>query len=150
MAEVRSLHQRQADARAKLEKDIDVWVATGHADRGHLVPLSLCWDGSEVIVAVERKSRTAQNIIAGGTARLGLGATRDVVMVDVTARVIACAEAPEEVVTCYVKRTGWNPTKQAEEFVFLCFRPVRIQVWKELPEISGRTVMRDGEWLTGE
>lgn len=150
MSDVRSLLQRQADARAKLEKDIDVWVATAHANHSHLVPLSLHWDGGEVIVAAERRSLTAQNIIAGGTARLGLGGTRDVVMVDVTARVVACREAPENLVTGYLNRTGWNPAKEAEEFVFLCFRPTRIQVWNELPEISGRTVMKDGEWLTEE
>lgn len=150
MAEIRTLRQRQADALAKLEKDADVWVATAHDSRSHLVPLSLCWDGTEVILAVEGSSRTALNVIAGGTVRLALGDLRDVVMVDATARVVPCPEASDDLTATYLARTGWNPAESAEDFVFLCLRPVRIQVWNSLPEIAGRTVMKNGEWLAPE
>ena len=32
-------------------------------------------------------------------------------------------------------------------FTYLVLRPVRIQAWREVNEIEGRTVMADGLWL---
>jgi hypothetical protein len=46
------------------------------------VPLSLGWDGVKVILSVDRPSVTARNIAASGRARLALGETGDVVMID--------------------------------------------------------------------
>ena len=54
----------------------------------HLVPLSLCWHYGEVIVATEARSRTARNAQGSGQARLALGLTQDVVMIDAAASVI--------------------------------------------------------------
>jgi len=31
--------------------------------------------------------------------------------------------------------------------VYLVLRPVRVQAWREADEMTGRTLMRDGEWL---
>ena len=51
---VRASEQRKTDAIAKLEGDMDVWVATADDhENAHLVPLSLCWHNDEVIVATE-------------------------------------------------------------------------------------------------
>ena len=150
MSQVRSRQQRQDDARAKLAKDQDVWVATAHDGQSHLVPLSLAWNGTEVVVAAEITSRTARNVIAGGSVRLALGDPRDVVMVDVTARVVSCSEASDELRNGYAERTGWNPASESADFVFLCLRPDRIQVWNNLLEIKDRTIMKNGEWLAAE
>jgi hypothetical protein len=145
---MRSTAQRKSDATEKLTTDQDVWVATADG-RGiaHLVPLSLCWHDGMVIVAVEAGSRTARNAAASGQARLALGPTRDVVMIDATASVVARQEAGVGVTASYRQRTGWEPGSDGGDWVYVLLKPVRIQVWRDVAEISGRTVMADGTWL---
>jgi Pyridoxamine 5'-phosphate oxidase len=75
----RSKSQRRADTLAKLESEVDLWVASADESGGaYLVPLSYCWDGSTLTVATPRASRTARNLIRAGWARVALGPTRDV------------------------------------------------------------------------
>jgi hypothetical protein len=145
---MRSTAQRKSDALEKLNKDQDIWVATAD-DRGfaHLVPLSLCWHDGVVVVAVEAGSRTARNASASGQARLALGPTRDVVMIDAQASVIARQDAGPAFIGSYRERTGWEPGSDGGDWVYLLLKPTRIQVWREVDEISGRTVMSDGTWL---
>jgi len=84
----RTREQRRVGTLAKLSAPaMDVWVATAAAEAGgiassHLVPLSLAWIDERVVLATEADSVTARNIISQGRARLGLGPTRDVVMID--------------------------------------------------------------------
>jgi hypothetical protein len=70
---MRSTQERKADALEKLEKDADVWVATGdeHGD----------------------------------------------------------------------------PGADGRDWVYILLRPAAIQVWRDVAEITGRTVMRAGAWL---
>src|SRR5258708_15666575 len=87
-AEPRTGAQRKADTLAKLTAPAaDVWVATAAVDADgqasfHLVPLSLAWVDERVVLATEGDSATARNITRQGRARLGLGPTRDVIMID--------------------------------------------------------------------
>lgn len=145
---MRSTAQRKLDAIEKLNKDQDVWVATAD-DRGiaHLVPLSLCWHDDMVVIAVEARSRTARNASASGQARLALGPTRDVVMIDAKASVIARRDAGPAIVGSYRRRTGWEPGSDGGDWVYVLLKPTRIQVWRDVDEIAGRTVMDDGTWL---
>jgi hypothetical protein len=145
---MRSTSQRKSDALEKLNKDQDIWVATAD-DRGsaHLVPLSLCWHDGVVVVAVEAGSRTARNASASGQARLALGPTRDVVMIDAQASVIARKDAGPAITGSYRERTGWEPGSDGGDWVYVLLKPTRIQVWREVDEIPGRTVMSDGTWL---
>jgi hypothetical protein len=145
---MRSTGQRKSDAIAKLENDEDVWVATA-GDRGvaHLVPLSLCWRDGEVVIAVETRSRTARDASASGRARLALGPTTDVVMIDAAATVVPRADAGPAVAASYRERTGWEPGGEGGDWVYIFLRPTRIQAWRNPQEITGRTVMRDGKWL---
>src|SRR5580692_1953243 len=145
---MRSTQQRKADALEKLEKDADVWVATGDEHGiAHLVPLSLCWHEGKVVVAVESRSRTARNASVSGQARLALGPSRDVVMIDATAAIVACSSADPALASAYRDRTGWAPGANGGEWVFILLQPTAMQVWREVDEIAGRTVMRDGAWL---
>jgi hypothetical protein len=153
MDPARATAQRIADARAKLEAPhSDLWVASANADGApYLVPLSFAWDGTAVIIAIKASSPTARNIVAGGTARLGFGTTRDVVIVDaeLISRAGAADDGDDTVATRYAAQADWDPRQLGDraEYVYLVLRPVRIQVWRESNEIVGRTVMRDGVWV---
>ena len=104
----RSREQRRVDTLAKLsEPTVDVWVATAPADAdgqaaAYLVPLSLAWIDERVVLATEADSATARNIVSAGHARLGLGPTRDVVMIDVELeQVYGIDEVPDDLARQY-------------------------------------------------
>jgi hypothetical protein len=146
----RTGEQRKADVLAKLTaRHTDVWVASA-AESGpaHLVPLSLAWDGERVIVAVEPSAVTARNLETLGRARLALGATRDVVMIDaVLDSVVEAEQAPPELAEAYAAQADWDPRVAGVPFRLYFLRPRRIQAWREVDELAGRTIMRDGAWL---
>jgi hypothetical protein len=138
---------RKADALALLATPaIDVWVATASADgRPHLVPVSLAWADERAVVAVERSSVTARNLAASGEARLAVGATRDVVMIDAVLERAVDVATDDALGAVYVAQADWDP-RGAAGYVFLVLRPVRVQAWREVNEMPGRTLMRDGTW----
>jgi hypothetical protein len=151
----RSRDQRKADTLRKLSASTaDVWVATAGVDATgnaspYLVPLSLAWIDERVVLATEADSVTARNVISRGTARLGLGPTRDVVMIDAKLeRVYNLDEVPDDVAQRYARQADWDPRESGGGMRFLVLRPVRIQAWQEVDELPGRTLMRDGEWIT--
>lgn len=148
----RSLEQRTADTLAKFAAvEADVWVASGSADRSgvapYLVPLSLSWLDERIVVALDGASRTACNVTDHGVARLALGPTRDVVMIDAELDRSLPLSEDDTLVERYVAQTGWDPRTAGEGYVLLVLRPVRIQAWREANELAGRTLMRDGHWL---
>ncbi|HEY9294316.1 MAG TPA: pyridoxamine 5'-phosphate oxidase family protein [Microlunatus sp.] len=150
----RNRDQRKADTLAKLTTpEMDVWVATSSvAEDGtplpYLVPLSLAWLNDRVVIAVEERSRTARNLINSGRARLSVGPTRDVVIIDARLeRVLPVPDAPAEIGEGYAGQADWDP-RGDDGYVYLVLRPIRIQAWREANEIKGRTLMRAGEWST--
>jgi hypothetical protein len=147
-AEPRDPQTRKTDTLAMLATpEIDVWVATASAaGEPHLVPLSLAWVDQRVVVAVERSSATAGNLTASGTARLAVGPTRDVVMIDAAVdRMVDVADDPG-LGEAYAAQADWDP-RRSPGYAFVVLRPVRVQAWREANEIAGRTLMRDGRWL---
>ncbi len=126
---------------------IDVWVATASAaGEAHLVPLSLAWTDERLVVAVQETSRTARDLTSSGRARMAIGPTRDVTMVDaVLERVVPTAEAGV-LGEAYAAQADWDP-RGSTGYVYLVLRPERVQAWREADEIAGRTLMRDGQWL---
>ena len=143
---------RRRDALAKLTTPgVDVWAASAGAggSGAHLVPLSLAWVDERVVVAVHEGSRTARDLHAAGTARLGLGPTRDVVMLDVVLERAVPVSDPgaHELAERYAAQADWDPRDAGAGYLFLVLRPVRIQAWREANEIAGRTLMREGTWL---
>ncbi len=148
MADARDAARRKADTLRMLATPaIDVWVATAAASGvPHLIPLSLAWVDERVVIALEASSVTARNVVASGEARLAVGPTRDVVMIDaVLERTIDVAD-DKALGEAYVGQADWDPRGLAG-YVFLVLRPVRIQAWRESNELPGRTLMRDGGWL---
>ncbi|MGK5684552.1 pyridoxamine 5'-phosphate oxidase family protein [Actinoplanes sp. URMC 104] len=148
MAEPRSKHQRKTDVLARLSAPVtDAWVATADGDLPYLVPLTLLWHDERIWLATALRSPTARNLAASGRARVGLGATRDVVMVDaVLAGTVPVAESGEAG-QAYADRNDWDPRTAGDDYAFLVLRPERIQAWREVDELPGRLLMRDGAWL---
>jgi hypothetical protein len=148
MSEVRNHQTRKADMLRMLATQvIDVWVATASAaGRPYLVPVSLAWVGERVVIAVEGSSVTARNLMAAGAARLGIGPTRDVVMIDAVLEKAVDVATDDALGAAYVAQADWDP-RGSTGYVFLVLRPVRVQAWREANEIAGRTLMRDGHWL---
>jgi hypothetical protein len=147
----RTREQRKADTLAKLSAPAaDVWVATAAADASaYLVPLSLAWLDERVVLATDAASVTARNVISQGHARLGLGPTRDVVLIDAELeQVYSLDEVPAGLARGYATQADWDPRESGGQMRFLVLRPQRIQAWREANELPGRTLMRGGAWIT--
>jgi hypothetical protein len=146
----RAREQRRIDALDRLARDVDAWIATADAATGtpYLVPLSFLWDGGSLLLATPAKSPTGRNLQAGGRVRVGVGPTRDVILIDGTVRVLEEAELSPELGEAFATKTGFDPR---EEVGYLYFRitPERLQAWREANELEGRDLMRDGVWLAG-
>jgi hypothetical protein len=144
----RGLEERLRDTRARLESDVDLWVATsGSPDGVHLIPLSYLWDGATFLVATARASLTARNLLADGRVRLSLGPTRDVVVVDGVAEPVDIADLDSGTGDAFATKTGFDPRELDETYQYFLIRPRRIQAWREVDEQRGRDLMRDGRWL---
>ena len=139
---------RKADTLAMLASPaIDVWVATASsAGAPYLVPVSLAWVDELAVIAIDGSSATARNLTASGSARLAVGPTRDVVMIDAALERTVDVAADDALGAAYVAQADWDP-RRSRGYVFLVLRPVRVQAWREVNEIAGRTLMRDGTWL---
>jgi len=126
---------------------IDVWVATASVDGGaHLVPLSLAWVDERMVVAVSAASRTARDLAARGRCRMAVGPTRDVTMVDAVLERTVPVGDDDALADSYAAQSDWDP-RGSDGYVYLVLRPERVQAWREVDEIPGRTLMRDGAWL---
>lgn len=127
--------------------EIDVWVATASPSGDpHLVPLSLAWVADRAVIAVESGSATARNLAGGRSARLALGPTRDVVLLDVELERTVGVDDDPVLGAAYAAQADWDP-RGIRGYVFLVLRPSRVQAWREANELRGRLLMRDGEWL---
>ena len=146
----RTSKQRKQDALDRLEHDVDAWVATAERVTGtpYLVPLSFLWDGITVLMATPASSPTGRNLQAGNTVRLGLGPTRDVVLIEGTVRVFATGEISQEVGDAFAVKTGFDPREETGTYLYFRVTPQRLQAWREANELVGRDLMRDGRWLT--
>lgn len=144
----RTTEQRVKDSRAKLETGGDAWLATSGPAGPHLVPLSLAWDSAsgDLIFCTERRSATARNIAIQSAVRIGLGPTRDVLMIDGTARVTGPVQDDATSAAIFHERTGWDPRRDTGDWIFIRVTPSRMQAWRGVDEIADRNVMADGIW----
>ncbi|MFJ6605158.1 pyridoxamine 5'-phosphate oxidase family protein [Streptomyces lydicus] len=110
-----------------------------------LVPLSFVWHGERLVMATRKNNPTARNLAANGACRVALGPTRDVVLLESTAEVLASDALPEDTGAAFAAKLGWDP-RGRDAWVFLSFRPHRILAWREVNELPERELMRDGVW----
>ena len=148
-ADPRSRAQRRRDTEHRLTHDIDVWVATASADGSpYLVPLSFDWEEEALLLATPAGSPTGRNLAATRPARLGLGHPRDVSMIDGEVESLEIDELPRQRGDRFAARTGFDPRALATPYRWFRISPRRIQAWREVDELSGRELMRDGRWLS--
>ncbi len=114
MVEPRDLETRRTDTLALLATPaIDVWVATASATgTPYLVPVSLAWVDERAVIAVAGSSVTARNLTASGSARLAVGPTRDVVMIDAVLERSVDVADDEELGAAYVAQADWDPARR--------------------------------------
>jgi pyridoxamine 5'-phosphate oxidase-like protein len=144
----RSRGQRRHDTEHRLAHDVDAWVASASADGvPYLVPLSFDWDGEALLVATPADSPTGRNLAATRAVRLGLGPTRDVSMIEGEVEVLEMGDLPRERGDRFAARTGFDPRELATPYRWFRITPRRIQAWREVNELPGRELMRDGRWL---
>ncbi|MGW0496267.1 pyridoxamine 5'-phosphate oxidase family protein [Streptomyces sp. NPDC003007] len=148
-ARVRSAEQRRKDTLHRLDHDVDAWVATADGATGtpYLVPLSFLWNGSYLLFATPASSPTGRNLAGSGRARVGIGPTRDVVLVEGTVETAQPGELTEQDAELFAARTGFDPRRLATPYLYFRVVPRRIQAWREADELEGRELMRDGRWL---
>jgi hypothetical protein len=149
----RPAEQRKQDTLHRLEHDQDVWVATAPDDGSgvpYLVPLSFLWDGSTLLIATPAASPTGRNLKSTGRVRIGLGPTRDVVMIEGTVDTVTEAGLTVQEGDRFAERTGFDPRQLTTPYLYFRVRPQRVQAWREENELTGRELMRDGEWLVAD
>src|SRR5215813_3365416 len=140
----RDLRKRKKDSLNRLESHADAWIASADAEGDTcLVPLSFLWDGAGVIVSTPRSSVTGRNLSRGGRVRVGVGQLRDVTMIDGTAEPVQ----DERTKDAFAAKHGWDPRKEPGDYAYFRIVPDRVQAWREVNELPGRTLMRDGDWL---
>jgi hypothetical protein len=145
----RTPRQRRRDALDRLQRDVDAWVATADPARGtpYLVPLSFLWDGEALLVATPSHSPTGRNLRVTGKVRVGVGPTRDLVLIEGTvAAAVAAGDMPDQVGDAFAAKAGFDP-RQLDGYLYFRIAPRRLQAWREADELEGRDLMRDGRWL---
>lgn len=145
----RSRKQRKLDALNRLENDVDAWIATADTEgrTPHLVPLSFLWDGASLLISTSASSQTSRNLQRTGKVRVGIGPTRDVVLIDGSVIPIAPADLPEELGNAFATKSCWDPRQESDDYLYFRIHPRQMQAWRESNEQTDRMIMRNGEWI---
>lgn len=145
----RTIAQRKADLLALLAREEDAWVASANATGdAYLIPLSYHWDGTRLVCATLARSKTTRNLRRAGRARAALPSTRDVVIVEGPVAFFP-TDADPALADAFAARLNWDPRRESQPYVFFTLTPDFIQTWRDVDELTGRTVMRDGIWQDG-
>jgi hypothetical protein len=143
----RSAQQRKLDTLARLDRDIDAWVASASPDGvPYLIPLSYLWDGETLTVSTPEDSPSGRNLSTGRPVRLAIGPTRDVVLIEGTVESFCKEKVPPELADAFAEKL-WDPRLDSVRYSYFRITPRLIQAWRQVNELSGRTLMRDGRWL---
>lgn len=148
VAPPRGAEQRKRDALERLERDHDAWVATASPDGvPRMVPLCFVYHDGALVMCTRASNPTARNLRDGGPATVGVGLTRDVVLIEADAECVGSDELSSAEGDAFAAKLDWDPRGQ-RAWVFLRFRPRTLRAWREENEFKeGRELMRDGVWL---
>jgi hypothetical protein len=146
----RSAQQRKQDTLERLEKEVDAWVASADPATGtpYMVPLSFLWDGSDLYLSTTATNPTARNFRATGRTRIGVGLTRDVVLIEGSVQTLAASQITPELGDAFAVKTGFDPRTLRTPYLYFRVTPVLIQAWREVNELKERDIMLDGRWLS--
>jgi hypothetical protein len=152
MLPARTALERKRDTLQRLEHDIDAWVSTAGPGGNSpcLAPFSFLWEGATLLIAAPATGSTGRNLLANGQVRLGLGTTRDVVLITGSAEAILPRDLPGSVAEAFAVKTGFDPRDDPDAYRYFRITPRSIRAWREVNELAGRDVMRDGSWLVAD
>ncbi|MFJ3640860.1 pyridoxamine 5'-phosphate oxidase family protein [Streptomyces sp. NPDC090108] len=143
----RAMEARKQDVLARLEREIDIWVATSDAEGVPcLVPLWFVRYGEDLWLSTRPGNPTGRNMREGAKVRLAFGDTRDVVLIDGDVETFTARDVPEAAAEAFLGKTGWDPRTSRAPYDFYRVRPRMVQAWCEARELPGRYLMRDGVW----
>jgi hypothetical protein len=91
-----------------------------------------------LLVATPSASPTSRNLQATGRVRLGIGPTRDLVLIEGTVlQALAASQIPDQVGEAFAK-TGFDPRQLTSPYQHFRIEPRRLQAWREANELAGR------------
>ncbi|MGC4747387.1 pyridoxamine 5'-phosphate oxidase family protein [Micromonospora sp. DT201] len=141
------LERRKQDTLARLNQDLDAWVASAdRAGNAYLVPLSFLWDSTVFILATAESTPTARNLRSSGRVRMSVGPTRDVVLIDGIVETFSRETVPGDLADAFATKL-WDARVGTTRYAYFRVTPRRIQAWREENELAGRDLMRAGRWL---
>lgn len=144
---VRSAEQRIRDVLELFDTQEDAWVASASADgKAHLVPLSFYWTGAVFIMALPGNSVTARNLRRAGWARIAIGPTRDVAIVEGPVEMPAPLD-DDPIWDAHAESCGFDARQPAGFYSLISLTPDQIQTWRNPDELQDRQVMRAGSWV---
>ena len=143
----RTTEQRRKDVLYRLGHDVDAWVATTDTATGapRLTPLSFLWHDDALIFSTLGTSPTAHNLATNPSVQVGVGLTRDVVLVQGTVEVLH--EVSDALGDAFAAKAGFEPRSLRDPYPYFRLTPQTIQAWREEDELAGRWIMRHGAWL---
>jgi hypothetical protein len=101
----------------------------------------------DTLAALEREvDAWVPSADAGGGVWLGIGSTRDVVVVEGAVDTVPAGVEPS-LEEAYAAGADWDPRTVEGEYVYLRVRPQTILAWREENELPGRRIMEGGAWL---
>lgn len=147
MSGTRPVSRRIADSNDVLRRETTAWVATSGPGGPHLVPLVFHYDGDVLTFATFADSATARNASTNDRVRVAVGHPYDVVMIDGTVQIVEPRHIDRDVGDAHASLLHGGPDpRSVPGLLYLQLRPSRIQAWRNVPELEGRTIMRDGLW----
>jgi len=108
------------------------------------VPVSFLWHDEALLFSTSAGSPTARNLATNPSVQVGIGLTRDVVLVQGTVETLPAIS--EELGDAFAAKAGFDPRTLSTAYPYFRLMPRTIQVWREEDELAGRWVMRGGVW----
>ncbi|WP_222851020.1 pyridoxamine 5'-phosphate oxidase family protein [Phytoactinopolyspora mesophila] len=143
----RTHDERVAAAQRRLQQDFQMWLSTGGRTGPHLIPVAFIVDDDVVVTATGENSKTVRNLQETRRARLALGTTSDVVMIDtVLDGLVPVSKIASDAADRFAAVS--HDPRQMPGYVYIRLFPRRVQVWNGFHEFPGRTAMLEGEWLS--